>query len=111
MHSPSSEQAATRIRGRPWPKGVSGNPDGRRGGRFQRLFADLASELGPLDAVGRAQLSQAVRLMLQLEREKDAAVAVKLSSESRRLLALLRKRPAKQSTLRERLAAEAGKGV
>jgi len=103
-------EAKRRPRGRPWPKGTSGNPSGRKASaRFATLFADLADELGSLTAIERQQLAQAVRLMIKIDTEKDAAVAVKLSSESRRLLNSLRKRgrSPRGPTLQEYLASRA----
>ena len=107
------EPQRRKPRGRPWPPGVSGNPRGRRGARFATLFADLAAELGPLTAIERQQLAQAVRLMIRLDREKDAQTAVKLQNAIDRALRPFRKRgapapdkPAPWSPLRSRLMQE-----
>jgi hypothetical protein len=94
-----------KLRGRPWPKGVSGNPRGRTlGKRYLTLFADLARDLGgeaALTGIERALLGQAVGLMLRAERVKDTDDAVRLANASARLLANLR------NTKRERQATPA----
>jgi hypothetical protein len=99
-------------RGRPFPKGVSGNPSGKTlGKRYLALFADLARDLGgedALSAIDRALLSQAVGLMVRAERVKDTDDAVRLANASARLLTGLRKKQRQPAfvPLRERWALE-----
>jgi hypothetical protein len=119
QQGPAAEQkTAQRLmpRGRPFPKGVSGNPSGRTvGKRYLTLFADLSRDLGgeaALSAIDRALLSQAVGLMVRAERVKETDDAVRLANASARLLATLRNTKRQRQatsgpTLRELLAAEA----
>jgi hypothetical protein len=65
--------------------------------RIEAWAADFGG-LEAMSAIEYAQLEQAGRLTIRAEGEKDAAVAVKLTSESRRLLAALRKRKAAPTT-------------
>jgi hypothetical protein len=51
----------------------------------------LSAEFGEIDAVERAMLEQACRLMMKGERVKDADQAVRLANASTRLLMALRK--------------------
>ena len=100
-------------RGRPWPKGVSGNPSGRiLGKRYLTLYGDLARDLGgeaALSAIERALLSQAVGLMVRAERVKETDDAVRLANASARLLASLRKRVQPSVAPRETFAALAAR--
>ena len=85
-----AEQRKRKPGGRPWPKGVSGNPSGSKvSKRVTTLFEALANEYGGADisATGRALLMQACRLLVRSEREKEAEVAVKLANAARRILA------------------------
>jgi hypothetical protein len=90
------EPQRPRLRGKPWPKGVSGNPSGSRvNTRAVVLFAEMAVDFGGVDAlsgVDRAMLMQACRLMARGARAKSADDAVRLTSEARRILMALRKR-------------------
>jgi hypothetical protein len=98
QQSPPAEQRNEQHltpRGRPYPKGVSGNPAGRTlGKRFIELFEAMAGELrdlgGELSAIETALLSQAVRLMVRSERTPDNDDAVRLANASSRLLSTLR---------------------
>jgi hypothetical protein len=103
-------------RGRPWPPGVSGNPDGARtrGKRFAELYDNMAADFGgakALTSVQAVMLAQSVRLLMRAEREKNAEDAVRLSNAAMRMLGTLRngrrKAAAPTLSLRERLAAEA----
>jgi hypothetical protein len=80
--------------GRPWPKGVSGNPSGSKvSKRVTILFETLADEFD-LSATDRALLMQACRLLVRSERVKDARDAVKCANAARRILAGLRREQA-----------------
>lgn len=107
----SDGQRPPARRGRPWPKGVSGNPSGSRvNTRAVVLFAEMANDFGGGDAlsgVDRAMLMQACRLMARGARAKSADDAVRLTSEARRILQSLRKSAPKHAagpTLAEFLA-------
>jgi hypothetical protein len=117
---PAAEQGdgQRKLRGRPWPPGTSGNPNGRRSmsKRAAMLFQALAADFGGVDAlsaIDRALLEQGCRLLVRAERAKDADAVVRLSSEARRGLVALRRRresaPRKESTptLEEYLDAKA----
>ena len=98
QQTPAEVQKSTQRlmpRGRPFPKGVSGNPSGKTlGKRYMALFADLASDLGgeeALTGIERALLGQAVGLMVRAERVRNTDDAVRLANASARLLASLRK--------------------
>jgi hypothetical protein len=106
------EQASgqrAKLRGRPWPKGVSGNPSGSRlNTRAMVLFAEMATDFGGENALGamdRALLMQACRLMARGARAKSADDAVRLTSEARRILASVRKTAAKSDKQDTSLAA------
>jgi hypothetical protein len=90
-----------RPRGRPWPRGTSGNPQGARvNTRAKTLFAELSADFGgaeALPALDRVLLMQGCKLLARAERVKDADSAVRLTSEARRILASLRKRAAPPS--------------
>ncbi len=90
-----NETQHRKPRGRPWPKGTSGNPSGSRvNTRAVVLFAEMAADFGGVDAlsgVDRAMLMQACRLMARGARAKAADDAVRLTSEARRILQSLRK--------------------
>jgi hypothetical protein len=98
MQRPTATGTTHVQRGRPWPKGVSGNSSGSRvSKRVVTLFSDMVTDFGgeaALLAVDRALLMQACRLMVRAERVKDADAAVRLSSEARRGLGALRRRVA-----------------
>jgi hypothetical protein len=77
------EQRKRKPGGRPWPKGVSGNPSGSKvSKRVTVLFEALADELGGADlsATDRALLMQACRLLVRSERVKEAEDAVKCAN-------------------------------
>jgi hypothetical protein len=81
--------------GRPWPKGVSGNPSGSKvSKRVTALFENLADDFGGADlsATDRALLMQACRLLVRSERVKEADEAVKCANAARRILAGMRSR-------------------
>jgi hypothetical protein len=104
----ATEQAKHRSR---WPKGVSGNPSGRRSSkRLGDLLAELGADFGGIDALSaieRQQLMLACRLLLRSERTRDLGAAVRATSEARRLLNAISRRPAPQASFRDRLAAAA----
>ncbi len=83
---------------------MSGNPAGRRlrGKRFTELFDGMAADFGGVDALTPVQsvmLSQACRLLMRAEREKNAEDAVRLSNAAVRMLGSLRN-GRRQPTLR-----------
>jgi hypothetical protein len=104
------EQRKRKPGGRPWPKGMSGNPSGSKvSKRVTTLFEALADEFGGADlsAADRALLMQACRLLVRSERVKEAEDAVKCANAARRILAGLRREQADAgywSPLRAKLA-------
>ena len=109
--TPQGDEQHSKLRGRPWPKGVSGNPSGSRTSKRAVLLADeMAADLGELNAIERTMLAQACKLLIRSERVKDLSVATRMSSEARRLLELLRRhaapKPAPAVRLADRWAAE-----
>jgi len=84
-----------------WRPGQSGNPLGskvlteRANVIFAEVRGDFAADLSAVDTV---LLRQACRLLARGERLRDAAAAVKLSSEARRLITALRQRAPKEDT-------------
>jgi hypothetical protein len=96
QQTPAIEQTRKLPRGKPWPKGVSGNPLGRQvtSKRVTELFTAIAADLGgegAISAIDRAMLMQACRLLVRSECTRDADLALRLSNASARLLATLRK--------------------
>jgi hypothetical protein len=90
---------ARRDIGRPFQKGVSGNPHGRRviRERIEELFATMAGDFGPMTATDEVLLRQACFLLARSERvyrRADIDNAIRMSGEARRLLESLRRRPA-----------------
>jgi hypothetical protein len=87
-------------RGRPWPKGVSGNPAGRgpSAERFRERYTSLKTELEvggqPLSAAELVTLDMAVRLSLR--RPKDDHAAAQAASTVKRLLDPMYERRAKR---------------
>ena len=75
------EQQAQQARGRPWPKGVSGNPTGRRtsAARHGELFAAIAGEFGDLSPLEREFVSRAADQLRRAERSKDNNEHVRLT--------------------------------
>jgi len=69
-----SEAQPRRHGGRPWPKGVSGNPSGSRvNTRAVVLVAEMATDfVEALSGVDRVMLHQAARLMARSARAKSA---------------------------------------
>jgi hypothetical protein len=79
-------------RGRPFPPGISGNPEGLRvrGRRFGQLYDDIAASFGGVSDLSPFQkilLRQGVRLLVKAEKEKDPDLAVRLSNACMRALA------------------------
>lgn len=85
-----------KVRGRPWTKGVSGNPSGSRVNKRAVVLAEqMAADFGgtsSLGAIDRAMIEQAAKLLIRTERVKDADTALRMSGEARRLLSSLRRR-------------------
>jgi hypothetical protein len=91
----ATDQPQRRVpRGRPWPKGVSGNPAGIRVGKQAlAMFEQIEGELGGVGSViDRTLLLQACRLLVRAARLKDHDAAIRMSSEARRTLEGLRRR-------------------
>ena len=87
------------VRGRPFLKGVSGNPHGKRliRHRVEELFAMMAGDFEPMSATDEVLLRQACFLLARSERvhrHADNDNAIRMSGEARRLLELLRRRAA-----------------
>jgi hypothetical protein len=107
------EERPPQRRGRPFPPGTSGNPRGaaldRVGERGAVLFAAVAADFTPLSATDEVLLRQACRLLARGERSKDPDVAIRMSGEARRIIAALRKAPARApQSFRDRLLAQLG---
>ena len=98
--------------GRPWPKGVSGNPSGNTmGKRAAELFAAMATDFPELSGIERSLLQQAAKLMARSERAKEATDAVRCANAAARLLASLKKsKRDHKPSYRERLLAEVSGG-
>ena len=81
-------------RGRPWPKGTSGNPTGQKcGKRHLELHAQIICDLGGIDAlsgIDRTLVKQVVKLLLHAETTKSPNQAVRASNAAARLLRELR---------------------
>jgi hypothetical protein len=101
--------------GRPWPKGVSGNPSGSTvSKRFAALYASMLAEFGDavLTASDRALLAQACRLLCR--RMRDDEIAVKATNAARHIVNSLHERYPQAagteghafSPMRDRLARE-----
>lgn len=91
------EQPRRQAGGRPWPKGVSGNPSGNKTNkRAASLFEEMVADLGgaaALSAIDRAMLEQAAHLLVRGQRAKDADIAIRLSNAAARLLARFKHAP------------------
>jgi hypothetical protein len=105
--------------GRPFPKGVSGNPHGSGSVRTRaaELYAEMAVDFGTLTAVDRVLLRRASLLLARSERirsARDADVSLRMSSEARRTLMTLRRHhaaaPRDEPVLSQVLAARYGTG-
>ena len=107
--SASVTAAAKQTIGRPFPKGASGNANGRPNihARANELFDLLSADLGkPLSAIDETLLRQACLLLARAERVsriKDADVGIRMAGEARRILAML-KRTAPKHTAESSLA-------
>jgi hypothetical protein len=83
--------------GIPQPDDVDGRS--RHAKRFRKLSDELAAEVGrPLSAIERTVVEQAVRLLLRSQTETNVGAAIRLASESRRLLASLRDKSQHKTT-------------
>jgi hypothetical protein len=106
-----SEAQRPRHGGRPWPKGVSGNPSGSRANkRAVALFAEMANDFGgpsALSAIDRAMLDQAATLLARSRRVKDPDVALRMGGEARRLLECLRRHAATKAAAKNSSAMDA----
>jgi hypothetical protein len=75
-----------------FPKGVSGNPLGGRvlRARAERLYDEIAAEMGTMSAVERAMLAQATNFLARAQSAKDPRKAVPLFNAGIRALASIR---------------------
>jgi hypothetical protein len=85
-----------RVVGRPFSKGVSGNPDGKASVREHAaaLFYEMSADFGTLGAVETVLLRRAALLLARSESirsTRDADVSLRMSSEARRTLMTLRR--------------------
>jgi hypothetical protein len=107
---PSGQRSVQGDAGKPSPASITAKGT-IRSKRYQRLYADLSLELGELNAIDSALLSQAVSLMCRAEREKSSTDAVRCTNTVSRLLASLRDKKRKHERptipLREQLRLEA----
>lgn len=83
-----------KVHGRPFARGVSGNPGGRpsNGRRHRELYAELALGYGgeaALSAIERIWLDKATDQLVRAERTKSDDENVRLLNSAKRLLAPL----------------------
>ena len=88
--------------GRPFPKGVAPNPKGRVNirARAAELYAALSTDFGKLNQTDTLILKQAAMMIARSESissVRHADAAIRLSSEGRRLLLMLRRHAPKRS--------------
>ena len=86
----------------PFPKGVSGNPHGRKSMRVRaaELYAELEPDFQNLTATDRVLLQQATLLLARAEHVasiKHADVALRSAGEGRRILQTLRRTASKRT--------------
>lgn len=116
MAQPVKQQR--RGAGRPFPKGVSGNPKGDPAKtireRAAELRATILSDFQALAAIDSVLLDRACLLLAKserLHRTKDVDAGIRMTSEARRILQSLRRhrrsRDVAPLSLREQLQAEA----
>jgi len=99
-----NEQPAPRRRGpgRPFPKGVSGNPKGSHGHqtkRYLELRASIVGDLGELSGLEAIAVDQIVCALIRAEKAKDHAEAARCSRNARDWLAQIAERRATQAPL------------
>ena len=87
----------------PFPKGVSGNPHGRKSMRVRaaELYAELEPDFQNLTATDRVLLQQATLLLARAEHVasiKHADVALRSAGEGRRILQTLRRTASKHAS-------------
>lgn len=94
----TKQQAAAtkRVYGRPFPKGTSGNIEGRRiiSHRFAELFDGLSADYGGPDKLSTFQrtcLAQACRLLMRSEKARDPNMQIRLSNAAMRALAAVQR--------------------
>jgi hypothetical protein len=99
--------------GRPFSKGVSGNPHGSASIRVRaaELYAEMVVDFAEMSAIDVVMLRRASLLLARSERfrsARDADIALRMSGEARRLLQTLRRHhaaaPTKLVSLDEHLA-------
>jgi hypothetical protein len=79
--------------GRPFPKGVSGNPSGsHQSKRYTELRASIVGDLGELSGLEAIAVDQIVRALIRAEKAKDHALAARCSRNARDWLRDLRAR-------------------
>jgi hypothetical protein len=86
-----SGRPKAKPRGRPFPPGNNANPEGRRlrSKRFSEIFDAIAQDYGGeacLTGLQRVGLTEATRLIVRAQREKNPDIAVRLMNASARLL-------------------------
>jgi hypothetical protein len=118
---PSDQPRRRRGAGRPFPKGVSGNPSGsKQPKRYLEILgcvlADLGvGGLGELSGLDRLAVEQVVQQLRRAERAKDHAEAARCSRTAQQWLKDLQGRRAKREpsgpSLREYLAKKAFEGT
>ena len=97
MHQSLQQREQRRPRGRPFQKGVSGNPSGsKQSKRYIELRASIVGDLGELSGLDQVAVDQIVRALIRAERAKDHAEAARCSRNARDWLHDLRDRRAIQ---------------
>jgi hypothetical protein len=90
---PNEQPMRRRGRGRPFPKGVSGNPSGsHQSKRYIELRASIVGDLGELSGLDQIAVDQIVRALIRAEKAKDHAEAARCSRNARDWLRDLRER-------------------
>lgn len=79
-------------RGKPWPKGTSGNPAGGSvlSSRAEALYAEISSEMGTLSAVDRALLQQASNMLTRAKTTRNPKLVVPYFNAGLRALGSIR---------------------
>jgi hypothetical protein len=91
-------KSAAHLREYRWKPGESGNPSGdKTPKRFTQLYEQMAAEFPDLSPTDQVMLGQAARLIARSEKTAKPSDAIRLSSESRRILQDIR-RSAKAAT-------------
>lgn len=100
MQQTLQQREQRQLRGRPFPKGVSGNPSGsKQSKRYVELRASIVGDLGELSGLDQIAVDQIVRALLRSEKAKDHAEAARCSRNARDWLRYLRERRNAQEPL------------